>query len=843
MTNLAPRVALPGILSLAAVIVASCAQREALPEEFAELLTHGDVTEIQLLAEQGDANAQFLLGLIYERGQSVPQDDTEAFRWFRLAAEQGGAKAQYKVGFSYRTGLGVPQDSAEALQWYQLAAEQGDTPAQFSLGMMYATGRGVPQNDVTADMWLNLAPSASRWQQPPIHLTVLTQDSVSFARERSIAVSPDGNRLAFTTTNDDGETFLSVRPLDSLVGRALPDTKGAARPFWSPDSNSVGFFADGQLKTLKLNESIAKTLCGAPQGGDATWNKAGTILFSLNSGSPLYRVPDTGGEPTAVTELDLEYPHPVLPQSRHEISHRWPHFLPDDLHFIYVSESDDGERLVYLGSLRSNEKNWIELETTSRVVFVQPGYLLFVNNHSTLVARSFHPKRLETAGVSRPLALSTGHPLGGVPDFSASQTGTLAYWDGQDVLVWVDQRGHAELFTDLEDVYVSSPGFLRSQEAAAQGHVAAQLILGGRYETGRGIAQDFEQAMVWYRRAARRRGGDEAVRWFRREALRGSAEAQTTLGVLYAEGRGVALDAAEAVRYYRMAAEQGYVAALVNLGVMYEAGRGVPQDAAEAARWYRRAVEQGEVEVAWWYRQAAEDGEAESRPTLDARSAANIGVALAEAVMWTRRGAEQGLADAQLTLGRMYAEGASVAPDADEAVRWTRRAAEQGLAEAQLELGGRYFAGRGVLQDEAEGVRWWRLAAEQGHLPAQTGLGGRYFDGRGVARDEAEAVRWYRMAAEQGDAEVLRWIHLTAEAGSVAAQVNLAEMYASGLGVTEDAVQAHVWFHLAATQASTEERQDYEDARDAVAGHMTNEELADAQRRARAWEDAHSREP
>ena len=128
MTNLAPRVALPGILSLAAVIVASCAQREALPEEFAELLTHGDVTEIQLLAEQGDANAQFLLGLIYERGQSVPQDDTEAFRWFRLAAEQGGAKAQYKVGFSYRTGLGVPQDSAEALQWYQLAAEQGDTP-------------------------------------------------------------------------------------------------------------------------------------------------------------------------------------------------------------------------------------------------------------------------------------------------------------------------------------------------------------------------------------------------------------------------------------------------------------------------------------------------------------------------------------------------------------------------------------------------------------------------------------------------------------------------------------------------------------------------------------------
>ncbi|MFP8873830.1 MAG: hypothetical protein VCB42_04680, partial [Myxococcota bacterium] len=465
MTNLTPKVALPGILSLAAVIVASCAQREALPAEFAELLTRGDVTEIRLLAEQGDANAQFFLGLIYERGQNVPQDDTEAFRLFRLAAEQGDAKAQYKVGFSYRTGLGVPQDEAEAVRWYQLAAEQGNIPAQFSLGVMYATGRGVPQNDVTADMWFNLAPSASRWQQAPIHLTVLTQDSVTFARERSIAVSPDGNRLAFTTTNDAGETFLWVRPLDSLVGRALPDTRGAARPFWSPDSNSVGFFADGQLKTLKLNESTAKTLCDAPQGGGATWNKTGTILFSLNSGGPLYRVAENGGVPTAVTELDLEYPHPVLQQFRHEISHLWPHFLPDDLHFIYVSESDDGERFVYLGSLRSNEKHWIELDTTSRVLFVQPGYLLFVNSQSTLVARSFHPKRLVTAGVSRPLALSTSHPLEGVPDFSASQTGTLAYRDGQDILVWLDRRGHAELFTDLEGMYAASPGFLRSQEA------------------------------------------------------------------------------------------------------------------------------------------------------------------------------------------------------------------------------------------------------------------------------------------------------------------------------------------------------------------------------------------
>ena len=122
-----------------------------------------------------------------------------------------------------------------------------------------------------------------------------------------------------------------------------------------------------------------------------------------------------------------------------------------------------------------------------------------------------------------------------------------------------------------------------------------------------------------------------------------------------------------------------------------------------------------------------------------------------------------------------------------------RALAEQGDAEAQLRLGGMYFAGQAVAEDAAEGVRWWRLAAEQGLLPAQTGLGGRYFNGRGVERDEAEAFRWYRMAAEQGDEEVLAFMHLSAEQGSMTAQVSLAEMYAEGRGVVRDEMEAVRW--------------------------------------------------
>jgi TPR repeat protein len=111
------------------------------------------------LAEQGTADAQHMLGIMYANGQSVPQDYAEAVKWYRLAAEQGSANAQYMLGIMYANGRGVPQDYAEAMKWCRLAVEQGYARAQYMLGIMYANGRGVPQNDVQAHMWFNLAAS------------------------------------------------------------------------------------------------------------------------------------------------------------------------------------------------------------------------------------------------------------------------------------------------------------------------------------------------------------------------------------------------------------------------------------------------------------------------------------------------------------------------------------------------------------------------------------------------------------------------------------------------------------------------------------------------------------
>ena len=124
------------------------------------------------LAEQGHADAQYNLGVMYDQGQGVPQDYVQALKWFQLVAGQGHATGQHNLGVMYRDGQGVSQDHVEALKWFQLAAGQGHATGQFNLGVMYANkafgwvarlrailGLGVSQDGVQAYKWFDLATS------------------------------------------------------------------------------------------------------------------------------------------------------------------------------------------------------------------------------------------------------------------------------------------------------------------------------------------------------------------------------------------------------------------------------------------------------------------------------------------------------------------------------------------------------------------------------------------------------------------------------------------------------------------------------------------------------------
>jgi TPR repeat protein len=108
-------------------------------------------------AEQGNANAQHLLGVMYFNGQGVQADFAEAARWHRMAAEAGVVRAQFVLGMMYFNGRGVPQNDAEATRWFRMAADRGGVQAQYRLGLMYEAGRGVDQDDAEAQRLFQLA--------------------------------------------------------------------------------------------------------------------------------------------------------------------------------------------------------------------------------------------------------------------------------------------------------------------------------------------------------------------------------------------------------------------------------------------------------------------------------------------------------------------------------------------------------------------------------------------------------------------------------------------------------------------------------------------------------------
>lgn len=172
--------------------------------------------ELRPLAEQGNANAQYRLGLMYANGRGVPKDDTQAVAWWRKAADQGYAPAQSNLGAMYANGRGVAQDDTQAVAWLRKAADQGDSPAQNNLGNMYWSGRGVPQDDTQADAWWRKA------ADPGDADAKNKLDGMIAADRANPKVSPDTPPLATqvaqqaTSEEEDAEVRVSRERIEKL---------------------------------------------------------------------------------------------------------------------------------------------------------------------------------------------------------------------------------------------------------------------------------------------------------------------------------------------------------------------------------------------------------------------------------------------------------------------------------------------------------------------------------------------------------------------------------------------------------------------------------------------------
>jgi eukaryotic-like serine/threonine-protein kinase len=285
------------------------------------------------------------------------------------------------------------------------------------------------------------------WLQPrehpravlPFKFTLTPPDGTNFVELDPVVLSPNGRYMVFPAADNSGETELWIRPLDEVSARRIEGTRGAAFPFWSPDSRSVGFFANEKLYRVETAGGLPKIVCSAADGRGGTWSADNLIVFAPSLKSPLYQVPAAGGEPKALTSLNA---------ARQEISHRWPSFLPDGRHFLFVIRTAQPKQSgIYLGSLRDGLSELL-IPTLSNVVYADDmsggGYLLYAHD-ATLVARPFNARALKFIGPEFPVAdvynRALLEPLRA--DFSVSNTGVLVYRTRRaaDRLTWFDRTG------------------------------------------------------------------------------------------------------------------------------------------------------------------------------------------------------------------------------------------------------------------------------------------------------------------------------------------------------------------------------------------------------------------
>ncbi len=288
-----------------------------------------------------------------------------------------------------------------------------------------------------------------------------------------VVPSPDGRHLALVLRDDKtSKNYLWVRPLGSLSAQRFDKSEGANFPFWSPDGQFIGFFADHALKKVAVSGGAVQTIgeTGTGNGDGATWNEAGTIVFAPSpEKGPLMKIAATGGPATPVTVLDT---------GRGEVLHSWPQFLPDGRHFLYFARNADSEQSgIYVQELGAPAATLL-MKTSTRATFAASGHLLFGRN-TTLFAQRMDAKTLQLRGDPVPLAEDARvNPDTGRSSFSASPNGVLAYRSivGRNrQLTWYSREGSRLGTTGEPGEYLSMRMSPDERQVALMRRVAASL--------------------------------------------------------------------------------------------------------------------------------------------------------------------------------------------------------------------------------------------------------------------------------------------------------------------------------------------------------------------------------
>jgi serine/threonine protein kinase/Tol biopolymer transport system component len=343
----------------------------------------------------------------------------------------------------------------------------GPTPAVGHGGRGRWAGWIVAALSTTALLAVLASGGLSEPEPTSVALEVPTTITTGGGGQAVFAVSPDGSRIA-TRIVEEGQAFLSVRRLDQFTSVTLPGSDEASRPFWSPDSRSVAYFAKGRLLISSADGGAPEAVPGVSvttSVASGAWGPGGDILLGVR-GQPITRVSVAGGTPTSVTSLDA---------SRGERSHVTPRFLPDGRRFLYLAISEGEPSAIFVGSLDSTPPTRL-VAANVQAEFAEPDLLLYLRE-DTLTAQRLDLARLTLVGdpmrVAGPVFVNAPNGIAGI---SVSDNGVLMYRPGGGMglqAAWVDRSGtivrRFGMTGDVRNVSLSPDGRLMALHGPAGG--------------------------------------------------------------------------------------------------------------------------------------------------------------------------------------------------------------------------------------------------------------------------------------------------------------------------------------------------------------------------------------
>jgi len=285
-------------------------------------------------------------------------------------------------------------------------------------------------------LWFSTRPAT----QPVMRFTVTIPESqaLNAIPGMMMDVSPDGTKIVFVGRNESGRQ-LFLRSIHQLDATPLANTDDAFGPFFSPDGEWIAFAQKGKLRKISVLGGPATTICEAADLRGGSWGLDGTILFSPNPRSGIWRVPAAGGEPVKLTDAGSGEATPT---------HRWPHVLPDGKTALFTSTDRNSDytlaKIVALSLGTLEQKIVVEGGTFAR--YVPTGHIVF-GRSGTLMAVPFDAKKLEVTGAAIPILEGVlGAPTFGSVQYVFSQTGTFLYVSGsaggeEELPIWIDREG------------------------------------------------------------------------------------------------------------------------------------------------------------------------------------------------------------------------------------------------------------------------------------------------------------------------------------------------------------------------------------------------------------------